>query len=110
MWTRVTLVAEQKHPHASSADFPPSCGNPFTVVGVLQPDFIINSEALPSKGPMDRVDILCRCPWHLTLNSLDAMKTNNNVARLKPGVSVKTTPASFATQPSAPFPESHSGF
>jgi predicted permease len=63
-------------------------GNPFTVAGVIQPGFMLNAEAMPSEGPMDKVDVFVPLPL-----GADAVKNRgdenyNILVRLKPGVSV----------------------
>ena len=68
-------------------------GNPFIVAGVLQPDFMLDSEVMPAEIPMDKMDIFA--PLQL---GADAVKNRgdenyNVMVRLKPGVSVKKAQA-----------------
>ncbi len=37
-------------------------GNSYTVAGVLRPEFMVNSEVMPSEGPMDKMDIFLPFP------------------------------------------------
>jgi predicted permease len=63
-------------------------GKPYTVAGVLQRNFLLNNEVMPSEGPMDKVDILLPLP----LGPEDAQRRGdenfNIVVRLKSGVSL----------------------
>ena len=68
-------------------------GNPFVVAGVLQNDFVVTDEVMPSETPMDKMDIFAPLPL-----GADAVKNRgdenyNIMARLKPGVSVKQAQA-----------------
>ena len=68
-------------------------GNSFTVVGVLQRSFALNSEVLPSEGPMDKVDIFLPLPLGPDAEQRRGDENYNIVARLKPGVSVRQAQA-----------------
>ncbi len=68
-------------------------GNPFIVAGVLQRDFMLNAELMPSETPMDKMEIFAPLPL-----GADAVKNRgdenyNIMVRLKPGVSVKQAQA-----------------
>ncbi len=68
-------------------------GNPFAVAGVLQPDFRLDAEVMPSEFPMDKMDIFAPLPL-----GADAVKNRgdenyNIIVRLKPGVSVQRAQA-----------------
>jgi predicted permease len=68
-------------------------GNPLIVVGVLQHDFMLNAEVMPSEGPMDKMEVFAPLPL-----GADAVKSRgdenyNIMVRLKPGVSVKQAQA-----------------
>jgi predicted permease len=68
-------------------------GNPFIVAGVLQPDFMLNAEVMPSELPMDKMDVFSPLPL-----GADAVKNRgdenyNVMVQLKPGVSVKQAQA-----------------
>ena len=64
-------------------------GSPFTVVGVLQRGFTLNSEVLPSEGPMDKVDIFVALPLGPDAEQRRGDENYNIVVRLKPGVSLQ---------------------
>jgi predicted permease len=68
-------------------------GNPFIVAGVLQRDFMLDAEVMPSETPMDKMDIFAPLPL-----GADAVKNRgdenyNIMVRLKPGVSVQKAQA-----------------
>jgi predicted permease len=68
-------------------------GKPYAVAGVLQREFLLNSEVMPSDGPMGKVDIFVPLPL-----GADAVKNRfdesyNILVRLRPGVSVKQAQA-----------------
>ena len=68
-------------------------GNSFTVAGVLQKSFALNSEVLPSEGPMDKVDIFLPLPLGSDAEQQRGDENYNIVARLKPGVAVQQAQA-----------------
>ncbi len=68
-------------------------GNPFTVAGVLTPDFTLNSEVMPAEGPMDKVDIFMPLPLGPDAVNNRGDENYNLVARLKPGVSIQQAQA-----------------
>lgn len=68
-------------------------GQTYTVAGVLQRGFMLNSEVLPSEGPMDKVDIFVPMPLGPDAAQRRGDENYNIVARLKPGVSVKQAQA-----------------
>ena len=72
-------------------------GQSFTVAGVLQPAFVLNSEILPSEGPMDRVDIFLPLPLGSDAEQRRGDENYNIVVRLKPGVSVRQAQADIDT-------------
>jgi len=63
-------------------------GKPFTVVGVLQPGFLLNAEVMPSEGPMDRVDIFLPLPLGADAQQRRGDENYNILVKFKPGVSV----------------------
>jgi predicted permease len=68
-------------------------GNPFIVAGVLQRDFMLDAEVMPSETPMDKMDIFAPLPL-----GADAVKNRgdenyNIMVRLRPGVSVQKAQA-----------------
>jgi putative ABC transport system permease protein len=68
-------------------------GNPFTVAGVLQPDFVLNAEIMPSEGPLDNVDVYLPLPLGADAVTRRGDENYNIVARLKPGVTVRQAQA-----------------
>ena len=68
-------------------------GNPFTVAGVLRPDFRLNAEVMPSEGPMDKVDIFLPLPLGADAVQRRGDENYNLMARLKPGVTVQQAQA-----------------
>jgi predicted permease len=68
-------------------------GKPYSVVGVLQRNFMLNAEVMPSEGPMDKLDIFLPLPLgpDATQNRRD--ENYNIVVHLKPGVSMKQAQA-----------------
>jgi putative ABC transport system permease protein len=68
-------------------------GNSFTVVGVLERSFVLNSEVLPSEGPMDKVDVFLPLPLGPDAEQRRGDENYNIVVRLKPGVSVRQAQA-----------------
>ena len=63
-------------------------GNPFTVVGVLRPDFMLNSEVMPGEAPMDKMDIFVPLPLGADAVNRRGDENYNLIAKLKPGVTV----------------------
>lgn len=68
-------------------------GRQYTVAGVLRPDFLLNSEVMPSEGPMDKVDIILPLPLGANAEQQRGDENYNILARLKPGVSVRQAQA-----------------
>ncbi len=60
-------------------------GAPFTVVGVLRPDFLLNREIMPTVGGIAKMDIFTRLPLGSTANQYGD-ENYNLMARLKLGV------------------------
>ncbi len=60
-------------------------GAPFTVVGILRPDFLLNREIMPTVGGIAKMDIYTRLPLGSTANQYGD-ENYNLMARLKPGV------------------------
>ncbi len=65
----------------------------FTVVGVLERHFMLNSEVMPSEGPMDKVDIFLPLALGADAAQRRGDENYNIVVRLKPGVSVQQAQA-----------------
>jgi predicted permease len=63
-------------------------GNSFIVAGVLQPDFMLNAEVMPSEGPMDKVDVFLPLPLGADAVKRRGDENYNILVRLKPGVSI----------------------
>jgi predicted permease len=68
-------------------------GNAVTVVGVLQRDFMLNAEVMPSEGPMDKIDVFQPLPLGPDAAQNRGDENYNIVVRLKPGVSIKQAQA-----------------
>jgi len=68
-------------------------GNPFMVAGVLQRDFMLSAEVMPSETPMDKMDIFAPLPLGADAEKNRFDENYNIMARLKPGVSVKQAQA-----------------
>jgi predicted permease len=68
-------------------------GNPVTVAGVLVPEFRLNTEVLPSEGPMDKLDIFLPLPLGADAVQRRGDENYNLVGRLRPGVSVRMAQA-----------------
>ena len=68
-------------------------GNPVIVAGVLQRGFMLNSEVMPSEGPMDRMDLFLPLPLAADAVNRRGDENYNILVRLKPGVSVKQAQA-----------------
>jgi predicted permease len=68
-------------------------GNAFTIAGVLRPEFRLNTEVMPSEGPMDKVDIFLAFPLAADAAKQRGDENYNLMARLKPGVSLKQAQA-----------------
>jgi predicted permease len=62
-------------------------GKAYTVVGVLRAGFLLNSEVMPSEGPMDKVDIILPLQLDAKAWARRGDENYNIIARLKPGVS-----------------------
>jgi predicted permease len=68
-------------------------GNPFTVVGVLRPEFMLNAEVMPSEGPMDKVDVFLPLPPAADAAQRRGDENYNILVKLKPGISVQRAQA-----------------
>jgi predicted permease len=62
-------------------------GNPFTIVGVLPRDFMLNAEVMPSEEPLDKMDVFLPLPLGADAAQNRRDENYNILARLKPGVS-----------------------
>jgi len=71
-------------------------GEACTVAGVLEQDFQIDTEVMPSEDPMDKLDLFL--PMQLDTKALQNRydENYNIVARLKPGVSIQQAQADVA--------------
>ncbi|HUE43817.1 MAG TPA: ABC transporter permease [Candidatus Sulfotelmatobacter sp.] len=68
-------------------------GTAFTVAGVLQREFSISSEVMPSENPMDRVDIFTPLPLGADAAQQRRDENYNILVKLKPGVTVQQAQA-----------------
>jgi predicted permease len=71
-------------------------GTSHVVAGVLQSGFLLNSEVMPSEGPMDRLDIVLPLQLDAKAWARRGDENYNIVARLKPGVTVQQAQADVA--------------
>jgi predicted permease len=63
-------------------------GTQYTVAGVLRPEFRLNSEVMPSEGPMDKADVFLPLPLGADAVNRRGDENYNVMVRLRPGVSV----------------------
>jgi predicted permease len=68
-------------------------GNPFVVVGVLQRDFLLNAEVMPTESPMDKLDIFAPLALAADAEKNRGDENYNIMVRLKPGVTVQEAQA-----------------
>jgi predicted permease len=68
-------------------------GKPFAVAGVLQRDFMINSEVMPSEDPMDKLDVFLPLPLAADAEQNRGDENYNILVRLKPGISLQQAQA-----------------
>ena len=68
-------------------------GIPYTVAGVLTPDFTLNSEVMPAEGPADRMDVFVPLQMDAKFLGRRGDENYNLMARLKPGISVSQAQA-----------------
>lgn len=68
-------------------------GNPFTVVGVLRPDFMLNSEVMPAEGPADKMDVFLPLEIDAKFMSRRGDENYDLLARLKPGITLQQAQA-----------------
>lgn len=68
-------------------------GKSITVVGVLNRNFMLNAEVMPSEGPMDKIDIFLPLPLGPDAAQRRGDENYNIVVRLKPGVSLRQAQA-----------------
>jgi predicted permease len=68
-------------------------GNPFTVAGVLRPEFRLNSEVMPAEGPMDKMDIFVPFPLGADAVQRRGDENYNLIVKLKPSVTVRQAQA-----------------
>ena len=68
-------------------------GTTHVVAGVLQSGFLLNSEVMPSEGPMDKMDIILPLQLDAQAWARRGDENYNIVARLKPGVTMQQAQA-----------------
>jgi len=68
-------------------------GKPFVVAGVLQRDFMLTSEVMPSEEPMDKLDVFLPLPLGADAEQKRGDENYNILVQLKPGVSVQQAQA-----------------
>ena len=68
-------------------------GGPRLVAGVLRPEFSINTEAMPSESPLDKLDLFLPLPLGADAAQRRGDENYNILVRLKPGISVQKAQA-----------------
>jgi len=68
-------------------------GKPFIVAGVLRREFMLNSELMPSEGPIDKLDVFLPLPLAADAEQSRRDENYNILVRLKGGVSVQQAQA-----------------
>src|SRR5215472_5547583 len=68
-------------------------GKPFIVAGVLERDFTLTSEVMPSEEPMEKLDLFLPLPLGADAAQSRGDENYNILVRLKPGVSVQRAQA-----------------
>jgi predicted permease len=68
-------------------------GKPYIVAGVLQRNFMLSSEVMPSEEPMDKLDVFLPLPLAADAAQNRGDENYNILVRLKPGVSVQQAQA-----------------
>ncbi len=68
-------------------------GKQYTVVGVLPPDFVLNSEVMPAEVPTDKLDVFLHLPLSNDPSERRDDENYNVLVRLKPGVSIQQAQA-----------------
>jgi len=68
-------------------------GKPFIVAGVLRREFMLNSEVMPSEGPIDKLDVFLPLPLAADAEQSRRDENYNILVRLKRGVSVQQAQA-----------------
>src|SRR2546426_3890082 len=63
-------------------------GSPFTVVGVLRPEFMLNQEIMPTVGAISGMEIFLPLPFGPDAVNRRGDENYNLLARLKPGVNM----------------------
>ena len=64
-------------------------GKQYTVAGVLRPDFLLNSEVVPTVAAIEKVEILLPLPFGADAVNRRGDENYNIVGRLKPGVTMR---------------------
>jgi predicted permease len=68
-------------------------GESYVVAGVLRPEFVLSSEAMPAEGPMEKADVFVPLPFGPDAVQRRGDENYNILVRLKPGVSVQQAQA-----------------
>ena len=63
-------------------------GNAVTIIGVMQPDFSLNKEVMPTVNKINNADLLLPLPMTEAMRATRSHEDYNIFGRLKPGVSV----------------------
>jgi predicted permease len=62
-------------------------GNTVTIVGVMQPEFSLNKEVMPTVNKINNADLLLPLPMNETMRAIRSHEDYNIFGRLRPGVS-----------------------
>jgi predicted permease len=62
-------------------------GNPVTIIGVMQPEFSLNKEVMPTVNKINNADLLLPLPMTETMRATRSHEDYNIFGRLRPGVS-----------------------
>jgi predicted permease len=68
-------------------------GKPYSIVGVLQPDFVLNHEVMPTVGAIDKAEMFLPLPLGADAANDRGNENFNVLARLKPGVTAQAAQA-----------------
>ena len=68
-------------------------GQPFTILGVLSPNFLLNREVMPTVGGIEKPDLLLPLPLGAEAANRRGDENFNILARVKPGISMRQAQA-----------------
>src|SRR6185295_8245185 len=68
-------------------------GNPVSIVGVMQPEFSLNKEVMPTVNKINNADLLLPLPMSETMRTTRSHEDYNIFGRLRSGVSISQAQA-----------------